>query len=160
MKAALKEADELLPEPDPKDEMLPSQSAPLQGTPHPGYYREMVQLLHGMPQRRLQPKPPLWVEKIGDLVALKLYDTDIIRVSPDGTTIVSAGDWPTKLTMDFLNNYLPCGFSTYLLGKRLNWSEPSVSAQKRQQPLSNGDTIDSNAGILDVLAPAEFRSAR
>jgi hypothetical protein len=54
-----------------------------------------------------------WIEKRGDDVAVRLHNTDIVRISPDGTIILNSGGWRTTTTKDRINYHMMDHFYIY-----------------------------------------------
>lgn len=48
------------------------------------------------------------IQKRGHAFAIRLYDTDIVIIRPDGNYRLNSGGWRTMLTKDRMNSVLPC----------------------------------------------------
>ena len=75
-----------------------------------------------------------------DSIAIRLHQTDIIRIDPNGDTSAFTGGWRTVTTKARLNEYLPVGI----------YQEAGVWYWKSGEAFSEGDKIDINGKLIVV----------
>lgn len=46
-------------------------------------------------------------------IHVRLYQTDIVTYSPDGTATFTTGGWPTRTTRDRMSGWIPCDWAIY-----------------------------------------------
>lgn len=78
----------------------------------------------------------------GDHFALRLHNTDIIRVFPDGW-VLSAGGWTTVTTKQRLNDWGPVGIT------QRDWTW-YVGTPDGERTFHNGIFVDKDRGVWDT----------
>lgn len=90
-------------------------------------------------------------------IAVRLHETDIIALYPDGSARVDVAEFKTPTTKDRLNKYLPHGWQIHQRRGQWFWSRYShtVSEYKTEtRTFTNGDRIKPD-GKLEAQATAE-----
>lgn len=127
----------------------------------PADYSDWQDKLGNRTQRKLENNTYVRLERYPtEHIALRLHQTDILKVYPDGSFVVDNGGWQKMTTMRRLNNYLPPGWSIYthqgtwywcVNGKGMVWDRNPEG--RVVQEYSNGDRVDAE-GVLHAKAKA------
>lgn len=169
------------PDFDPKEVAVDLINRPgvWQGPPTTGFYQKMVQayeqhrrgratgISRGRHSGSVMPLKETYIEKRDDgSIAVRYYQTDVVRVTPEGLVTVDTGGYHTVTTAHRMENYMPSGYRVYRRSRRgqgvadeqLYWSCPGI-LEGYEQRLSDGDTISPD-GTLSCQEPpnkAKFR---
>jgi hypothetical protein len=102
-----------------------------------------------------------YLHRVGDDIAVRLHDTDVVTFHADGTATLNTGGWFTMTTKERINRYLPGGIR--LESNRGRWfliytghwdGEHYVKSERPAVPFTDGIVLD--LASLDVIegAPA------
>jgi hypothetical protein len=85
------------------------------------------------------------IEMDGDVVACKLYNTQVVRYYPNGQVGLRCGGWPTPLTADFIHTHSP--WRCIKRYRKLWVSVPDASGEHRSYPIpNNGELVFERVG--------------
>jgi len=142
----------------------------LHGVPVTGFHRDLLKRLqykrlraHDYGGKGTKVEPNTWILQMDDgSIAVRVYRTDIIRVTPEDTITVSTGGYHTRLTQGRLAEWLPGGWRIYTQNGDWYWwnykehgNETTVDTQgiKILQPFGDGDQITADGTLHPTLPP-------
>jgi len=70
-------------------------------------YKKADEQLQGRNNQRRKLENNTYLERHDDYISVRLHDTDIIELYPDGKTVLNTGGWRTVTTKDRLNKFAP-----------------------------------------------------
>lgn len=74
-----------------------------------------------------------WLEKLEDgTFGVRLHDTYVVKIKPDGTYILNTGGWKTAMTKQRINDYSPAR----IFQERGNWY-----VGNKETPFFNGIVV-------------------
>lgn len=85
----------------------------------------------------------------GDKFAVKLHDTDVVTINPDGTYVLNSGGWQTMTTKARINEYAP----GYIEQRKGVWYLSDGSL------FYDGVTVDGAGQPVQAKDPAEYEKA-
>jgi hypothetical protein len=120
-----------------------------QPTTLPKAYADAAAKLTGRCAKRRKVANNTWLERHGDDIAIRLHQTDIVTLHPDGTATLDTGGWLTVTTKSRMNDALPGGLR--LSSDRGRWFL-YVSGEDRV-PYVDGITVDLERRTVVSGAP-------
>lgn len=98
------------------------------------------------------PGRSVWLTKKGDDYVVRLYDTDLVTVRPDGTWVLSSGGHNTPTTRRHLEEYAPVYVRS--LGKALRVRPPGGGDEVL---FFDGIVVDERGQVVNPLPQAQVR---
>jgi hypothetical protein len=135
---------------------------------HKPLYAAWKQLLNGRNTRRMTGLGrATWLDDIGDMIALRLHETDVIRVDAQDKVTVNMGKWKTRVSVDRINWAGPGGWR--LWGQKspaaafdtwnFYWYNPDTGIGFRSDPkaipFTNGDEILPDGTLRHQAEPVQ-----
>lgn len=66
-------------------------------------YKKATEILNGRDKRKIANNT--YLERIGEVFAIRLHNTDIIKIYPDETQVITSGGYRTATTKSRINEY-------------------------------------------------------
>jgi hypothetical protein len=104
-------------------------------------YDAAIALLGNRPTKKVDNNTT--IRKVGDSVAVRLHETDVVIIRSDGNYVLNSGGWLTSTTKDRINNYSPA--SVYQAKRKWFLFDRSNDTNT---PFVDGMVVDANGSLV------------
>lgn len=105
-------------------------------------YDAAIDLLGTKPTKKIDNNTT--IRKVGDSIAVRLHNTDVIVIRKDGNYVLNSGGWRTVTTKDRINNYSPAYVHQYKRKWYLYDRSTGIN-----NPFVDGMVIGANGSLVE-----------
>lgn len=102
-------------------------------------YKKATEILNGRDKRKIDNNT--YLERVGEVFAIRLHSTDIIKIYPDETQVITSGGYRTATTKKRINEY------SFASINQINYSW----YLRNKQEFFDGMRINANGEVVSEL---------